>query len=175
MRGMTRGIGKRHASSLYLIREVSAMPLSQTVVHTINATQPVLEEYGKDIAVRLHVRLKKTYPRTWARFVKDPGNHPRMLARIMTTFSRSVGTPDDKADTRPQQAAADVFNRLAPEDYPMLGDALRASLQDVLGGTLTEAVLDAWKEAFFCLTENPLTPKPITFSQTKTYQIRPPR
>ncbi len=140
------------------------MSLPQSTIHTIKATYPVLQEYGEDIALCLHKVLLVKYPQTWATFVKSAEHKPRVLATAMAGFARSIDNLDDKIEIEACLTAIGVFTRLDPAQYPMLGDALLTALQDELGGTLSGTALDAWKEAFFCLTDKQPVQEPRTGS-----------
>lgn len=129
------------------------MSLSESSVTTVKATIPVLKEHGLAITERMYEVLFDKYPETKPLFSDAPGDQPKILAAAVAAYAMNIDNLDALSDAVSRMAAAHVRTSVKPEHYPTVGDALVTAMSDVLGAAATPAVLDAWTEAFFFLSD----------------------
>jgi nitric oxide dioxygenase len=129
------------------------MPLTVSTIITVKASIPVLEKYGLTISSRMYDILFEKYPDTRAMFSQAPEQQPNILAAAVAAYARNIDNLGSLADAVSKISKTHVRNNVKPEHYPMLGDALFTAMQDVLGDAATPEVLEAWKEAYFFLSD----------------------
>jgi nitric oxide dioxygenase len=127
--------------------------LTEKTIALIKATLPVMQEHGEAIAAKTYELLFKHYPQTHPLFSKAPANQPKILARSVILYSEHI---DNLAVISPildkiaqKHVAADVH----PGHYPMFGHSFIQAMREVLGKSVDEDVIMAWKEAYFYLAE----------------------
>lgn len=129
------------------------MTLSTTTIETVKATIPVLQEHGTAITSRMYDILFEKYPQTKALFSDAPEDQPNVLASAVAAYAMNIENLDALHDAVDRMAAAHIRTQVKPEHYPMVGDALLTAMAEVLGDAATPEILEAWKEAYFFLSD----------------------
>lgn len=130
-------------------------PLSPQTIATVKATAPVLVQHGVAITKRMYERLFVD-PEIKALFddaAQASGEQPRRLAAAIVAFAQNVDNLPALAGAVERMASRHVETRVKPEHYPAVAQALLPAIRDVLGEAATDAVLDAWGEAYWFLAD----------------------
>jgi len=129
------------------------MSLSPSTIETVKATVPVLREHAETITSTMYDILFDKYPETKALFNDAPDEQPKVLAAAVSAYAINIDNLDALGDAVGKMSAAHVRTHVQPEHYPMVGDALITAMKDVLGNAATPAILEAWSEAYFFLSD----------------------
>jgi nitric oxide dioxygenase len=117
----------------------------------IKSTAPVLAEHGIAITSHFYKRLLNNHPELRNVFNtahQSTGGQSAALAHAV--WSYAVNIDNLGALT---QAVSRIGNKhaslsVSPDQYPVVGDNLLASIKEVLGDAVDQPVLDAWKAAY---------------------------
>jgi nitric oxide dioxygenase len=129
--------------------------LSPQTIATVKATAPVLVQHGVAITTRMYERLFVD-PEIKALFdqaAQASGEQPRRLAAAIVAFAQNVDNLPALTGAVERMASRHVETRVKPEHYPAVANALLPAIRDVLGEAATDAVLDAWGEAYWFLAD----------------------
>lgn len=117
----------------------------------VKSTAPVLAEHGIAITSHFYNRLLSNHPELRNVFNtahQSTGGQSAALAHAV--WSYAVNIDNLGALT---QAVSRIGNKhaslsVSPDQYPVVGDNLLASIKEVLGDAVDQPVLDAWKAAY---------------------------
>ncbi|KAK5289745.1 Nitric oxide oxidoreductase [Exophiala xenobiotica] len=117
----------------------------------VKSTAPVLAEHGIAITSHFYKRLLRNHPELRNVFNtahQSTGGQSAALAHAV--WSYAVNIDNLGALTR---AVSRIGNKhaslsVSPDQYPVVGDNLLASIKEVLGDAVDQPVLDAWKAAY---------------------------
>jgi nitric oxide dioxygenase len=129
--------------------------LSPEAVAVVKATAPVLVQHGLAITTRMYERLFVD-PSIKAMFdeaAQTSGEQPKRLAGAIVAFAQNVDNLPALAGAVERMAERHVATRVKPEHYPVVAQALLASIRDVLGEAATDEVISAWTEAYGVLAD----------------------
>ncbi|MVP02058.1 NO-inducible flavohemoprotein [Paenibacillus lutrae] len=125
--------------------------LSEKTIAIIKSTVPVLEIHGEAITRRFYKLLFTNHPELLNVF-----NHANQLqgrqqaALANAVYAAAVHIDHLEAILPAVKQIAHKHRSLGikPESYPIVGENLLAAIQDVLGDSATEEILQAWGEAY---------------------------
>jgi nitric oxide dioxygenase len=117
----------------------------------VKSTAPVLANRGVEITARFYKQMLDRHPELKNMFNianQDTLAQPAALAHAVWAYAANIDDLD-ALDT----AVSRIGNRHAslgvtPDQYPIVGEHLLASIKDVLGEAVDEAMMDAWKAAY---------------------------
>ncbi|WFF42334.1 NO-inducible flavohemoprotein [Salinicola endophyticus] len=125
--------------------------LSPDQIATVKQTIPVLEAHGETLTRHFYTRMFAHNPEVKPYFNpahQREGAQQRALAGAILAYARHI---DDTAALAP---AVEVIAHkhasltIRPEHYPIVGENLIASIQEVLGDAATPDIIDAWEAAY---------------------------
>lgn len=122
----------------------------------VKSTAPVLADHGVAITSHFYKRILDNHPELKNIFNtshQSTGAQPAALAHAVWSYAVNIDNLGalEKAVSRIGHKHASLG--VAPEQYPIVGENLLASIQEVLGGAVNKRVLDAWAAAYQQLAE----------------------
>lgn len=133
-----------------------AEALRPVTIRTVKATAPILRERGLQITRRMYERLFQDED-IKALFNQahhgEEGAQPRTLAGAIHVYADHIDQLDQLAPMVERIAQKHVALTIAPEHYPVVGEALLGAIGDVLGQAATAEVVVAWEEAYQFLAD----------------------
>ena len=130
-------------------------PLSAETIAIVKSTAPALQIHGFAITTRMYERLFED-PKIKALFdqaAQISGEQPKRLAGAILAYAKNVDNPAVLASAIERMASRHVATHVKPEHYPAVANALLPAIRDVLGDAATDAVLNAWGEAYWFLAD----------------------
>jgi nitric oxide dioxygenase len=125
--------------------------LSARQIEIVKSTAPVLADRGIDITTHFYKRMLDAHPELKNIFNtahQATGAQPAALAHSIWAYASNIDNLGalDQAVSRIGNKHASL--NVSPEQYPIVGEHLLASIQEILGDAVNGEVLDAWKEAY---------------------------
>ncbi|EXJ85069.1 nitric oxide dioxygenase [Capronia epimyces CBS 606.96] len=117
----------------------------------VKSTVPVLAEHGVAITSHFYKRLLNNHPELRNIFNsahQSTGTQPAALAHAVLAYAAHI---DDLGVLT--SAVSRIGNKhaslgITPDQYPIVGENLLASIKEVLGDAVDQPVLDAWAAAY---------------------------
>ncbi|MEJ7927611.1 globin domain-containing protein [Sphingobium sp. AN641] len=131
-------------------------PLSQQTVDIVKATGPALQQHGVAITTRMYQRLFEDaeVKAMFDQAAKESGEQPRRLAAAILGYAQNIDRLRALDGAVARMVARHVETGVKAEHYPKVAAALLPAIRDVLGADVaTDAVLDAWGEAYWFLAD----------------------
>lgn len=124
--------------------------LSKTTIETVKATIPFLQENGQALTQHFYKRMFAGNPEVKEFFNQanqKTGNQQQALGAAICAFAQNIETPENLAEAVSRISNKHVSLGIKPEHYPIVGEHLLGSIDDLLNPAPKE-VLDAWAEAY---------------------------
>jgi nitric oxide dioxygenase len=125
--------------------------LTQHTKDIVKATAPVLAEHGYDIIKHFYRSLLGTHPELKNVFNmrhQERGQQQEALARAVYAYAANIEDPSCLAAVLEGIANKHVSLGVTPDQYPLVGEHLLASIRAVLGEAATDEVISAWAQAY---------------------------
>jgi nitric oxide dioxygenase len=125
--------------------------LSASTIATVKATVPVLQQHGEQITRHFYTTMFRDYPELKAYFNaahQAAGTQPRALANSVLAYAAHIDRLDALKDALPLIVQKHASLDIRPEHYPIVGRCLLRAIREVLGAAATDAVIDAWAQAY---------------------------
>ncbi|WP_127580439.1 NO-inducible flavohemoprotein [Paenibacillus koleovorans] len=125
--------------------------LSQQTIRIIRSTVPVLEVHGTAITKTFYKLLFTEYPELLNLFNHANQNQGRQQTALSNAIYAAALHIDKLETILPairQIAHKHRSLGVKPEQYPIVGQTLLKAIREVLGLAATEAILQAWEEAY---------------------------
>jgi nitric oxide dioxygenase len=125
--------------------------LTQHTKDIVKATAPVLAEHGYDIIKHFYRSLLGTHPELKNVFNmrhQERGQQQEALARAVYAYAANIEDPSCLAAVLEGIANKHVSLGVTPDQYPLVGEHLLASIRTVLGEAATDEVISAWAQAY---------------------------
>lgn len=125
--------------------------LSTQVRETVKATAPVLEQHGVDLTTHFYARMFEHNPELREIFNQGhqrSGSQQHALAMAVAAYARHIDDPSVLGPVLERIAHKHVSLGIRPEHYGIVGRHLLASICEVLGIAETDAIIDAWRQAY---------------------------
>lgn len=129
------------------------MSLSPETIAIVKATAKPVAENAEAITKRMYEILFEHHPETKLLFKDAAADQHKKLAAAVGAYAANIERLDVLGDAVEKMAQSHVRTGVKPEHYPMVGVSLLAAVKDVLGDAATDEVLNAWKEAYFFLSD----------------------
>ena len=130
--------------------------LTPETIATVKATGPALQKHGLAITTRMYERLFVD-PAVKALFdmaAQESGEQPRRLAAAILGYAQNIDKLENLGPAVARMVARHVETGVKAEHYPYVAQALLPAIRDVLGAEVaTDAVLDAWGQAYWFLAD----------------------
>ncbi|WP_137128590.1 NO-inducible flavohemoprotein [Rhizobium sp. FY34] len=121
----------------------------------VKATVPILETGGEALTTHFYKIMLDEYPEVRPLFNQAHqihGSQPRALANAILQYARHIDDLGALGSLPARIIQKHVALQILPEHYPVVGTCLLRAIREVLGAeTATDAVLDAWGEAYWQL------------------------
>lgn len=125
--------------------------LTQATRDTVKATAPVLAAHGYDIIKHFYRSLLGTHPELKNIFNmrhQERGQQQQALARAVYAYAANIDDPTCLAAVLEGIANKHASLGVKPEQYPIVGEHLLASIKAVLGEAATDDIISAWAQAY---------------------------
>lgn len=125
--------------------------LSEATMTVIKATVPVLQQHGEQITRHFYQIMFRDYPEVKAYFNQAhqaAGTQPRALANAVLAYAAHIDRLEALQGALPVIIQKHVSLDIRPEHYPIVGSCLLRAIKEVLGDGATDAVIDAWGQAY---------------------------
>jgi nitric oxide dioxygenase len=130
--------------------------LSDLTIAIVKSTAPVLQEHGETLTKHFYKRMFSQNPEVAPYF--NPANQAvgvqqRALAGAICAYAANIDNLEVLGNAVELIAQKHASLQIKPEHYPIVGENLLASIQEVLGEGATKEVIDAWAEAYGFLAD----------------------
>ncbi|MDY6842210.1 MAG: NO-inducible flavohemoprotein [Pseudomonadota bacterium] len=122
----------------------------------IKQTVPVLQENGEVLTRHFYERMFRENPEVLPFFNpahQQAGTQQRALAGAICAYAQHIENPAALADAVELIAQKHASLGIQAEHYPIVGENLLASIQEVLGEAATPEIIDAWAAAYGVLAD----------------------
>ena len=130
--------------------------LSDSTIAIVKSTGPALRQHGVAITTAMYARLfqdaevKKMFDQA----AQVSGEQPKRLAAAILGYAENIDKLGALDGAVARMVARHVQTGVKPEHYPKVAAALLPAIREVLGAEVaTDAVLDAWAEAYQFLAD----------------------
>jgi nitric oxide dioxygenase len=130
--------------------------LSRQTIETVQATIPVLVAHGEALTRHFYRRMFTGDPAVRAFFNpahQHSGSQQRARAAAICAYAQNIENPAALAGAVELIAQKHCSLGVLPEHYPVVGKHLLGSIQEVLGDAATDAIINAWAEAYGFLAD----------------------
>jgi nitric oxide dioxygenase len=130
--------------------------LCRQIVETVQATIPVLVAHGETLTRHFYQRMFTGDPAVRAFFNpahQQSGGQQRALAAAICAYAQNIENPAALAGAVELIAQKHCSLGVLPEHYPVVGKHLLGSIKEVLGDAATDAIVNAWAEAYGVLAD----------------------
>ncbi|KZL10616.1 NO-inducible flavohemoprotein [Pseudovibrio sp. Ad26] len=125
--------------------------ISQTTIEIVKSTAPILQEHGEVLTQHFYKRMLSRNPEVASFFNtsnQEQGTQQRALAGAVTAFALHIDNLEVLAGAVELIAQKHAALQIKAEHYPIVGENLLASIQEVLGDAATDSIINAWAEAY---------------------------
>ena len=132
------------------------LELSPAHTEIVKSTAPVLAEHGIAITSHFYKRLLENHPELRNIFNtahQSTGAQPAALAHAVWAYAANIDNLGALTSAVSRISNKHASLGVVPEQYPIVGDTLLASIKEVLGDAVDQRVLDAWKAAYAQLAD----------------------
>lgn len=132
-----------------------SITLSPSTIETVKATIPFLQENGTKLTGHFYKRLFAGNPEVKEYFNisnQESGAQQQALGGAICAFAQSIETPENLASAVSRISNKHVSLGIKPEHYPVVGEHLLGSINDLLDPAPPE-ILAAWGEAYGFLAD----------------------
>lgn len=129
--------------------------LSPETISTVKATIPFLQENGLKLTKHFYERLFAGNPEVKEYFNasnQESGVQQQALGGAICAFAQNIETPENLASAVSRIANKHASLGIKPEHYPIVGEHLLGSIDDLLSPAPPE-ILAAWGEAYGFLAD----------------------
>ncbi|OBT55109.1 hypothetical protein VE04_04462 [Pseudogymnoascus sp. 24MN13] len=138
----------RHTSALHTS---APPPLTPEQTAIVKSTAPALEQHGTAITSHFYKRILAAVPELRNVFNaahQESGEQQSALARAVWGYAAHIDDLDKLSSTVSRIGHKHAGLGVAPEHYPIVGEHLLASIQEVLGDGVNATVMEAWAAAY---------------------------
>jgi nitric oxide dioxygenase len=125
--------------------------LTQQTKDIVKATAPVLAAHGYDIIKHFYRSLLAAHPELKNVFNmrhQERGQQQEALARAVYAYAANIEDPSTLAALLEGIANKHASLDVRPEQYPIVGEHLLASIKAVLGDAASADIISAWAQAY---------------------------
>ena len=133
-----------------------ARTLTPETVAIVKATGPALQQHGLAITTRMYERLfiYEEVRELFDMAAQASGEQPRRLAAAILGYAQNIDKLQNLTPAVERMVARHVETGIKAAHYPYVAEALLPAIRDVLGEDVaTDAVLDAWGQAYWFLAD----------------------
>ena len=130
--------------------------LSQQTIDIVKSTAPILDQHAETLTRHFYKRMFSHNPEVAPFFNpahQHSGSQQRALAGAICAYAANIDNLEVLGGAVELIAQKHASLMIKPEHYPIVGANLLASIREVLGEGATDAVIDAWAEAYGFLAD----------------------
>ncbi|XSG81809.1 MAG: NO-inducible flavohemoprotein [Methyloligella sp. ZOD6] len=130
--------------------------LSAETIAIVKSTVPVLEAHGETLTRHFYKRMFSHNPEVKPFFNQAhqrAGLQQQALAGAICAYAANIDNLGALGPAVELIAQKHVSLQIKPEQYPIVGENLLASIKEVLGDGATDEVINAWAEAYGLLAD----------------------
>lgn len=130
--------------------------LSEKTISIIKSTVPTLQENGETLTRHFYERMFEENPEVRAFFNpanQASGGQQQALAAAICAYAANIDNLGALTGAVEVIAQKHASLQIKPEHYPIVGENLLASIEEVLGEAASVEVIDAWAAAYGVLAE----------------------
>ncbi|KAI9098319.1 nitric oxide dioxygenase [Phlyctochytrium arcticum] len=134
---------------LHATSNCRALTRSQTEI--VKSTAPVLAEHGIAITTHFYKRMLNNHPELKNVFNsahQATGAQPAALAHAVWAYASNIDNLGALSSAVSRIGHKHASLGITPDQYPIVGENLLASIKEVLGDAVDDKVLDAWTAAY---------------------------
>ena len=117
----------------------------------VKSTAPVLAEHGVAITSHFYKRMLNNHPELRNVFNsahQDTGTQPAALAHAVWAYASNIDNLGALTTAVSRIGHKHASLGITPDQYPIVGENLLASIKEVLGDAVNQPLLDAWGAAY---------------------------
>ena len=125
-------------------------------IEVIKSTIPILEDSGEALTQHFYTRMFKGHPQVKEFFNianQHAGTQQGALAASICACAKNIDNPKVLVEILKPVAQKHASLRIQPEHYPIVGEHLLGSIQELLKIDSKHPIIDAWTVAYALLTE----------------------
>jgi hemoglobin-like flavoprotein len=125
--------------------------LSASTIAIVKSTGSALRQHGVAITTAMYARLFQDaeVKAMFDQAAQESGEQPKRLAAAILGYAENIDKLGALDGAVARMVARHVETGVKPEHYPKVAAALLPAIREVLGEEVaTDAVLDAWAEAY---------------------------
>jgi nitric oxide dioxygenase len=125
--------------------------LTEQTIAIVKSTAPILEQHGELLTRHFYKRMFSHNPEVAPFFNQTnqaAGTQQRALAAAICAYAANIDNLEVLGGAVELIAQKHASLQIQAEHYPIVGENLLASIREVLGEGATEAVIQAWAEAY---------------------------
>jgi len=125
--------------------------LSSTTVAIVKSTVPILEQHGELLTRHFYKRMFEKNPEVapfFNRTNQQSGTQQKALAAAICAYAANIDNLEVLGGAVELIAQKHASLQIQPEQYPIVGENLLASIREVLGAGATDEIINAWGEAY---------------------------
>lgn len=130
--------------------------LSEKTMAIVKSTAPILQEHGETLTRHFYQRMFTHNPEVAPFFNpahQTAGKQQRALAGAIAAYAANIDNLEVLGGAVELIAQKHASLMIKPEHYPIVGQNLLASIQEVLGEDATDEIIEAWAEAYGFLAD----------------------
>ncbi|MFI4957237.1 MAG: NO-inducible flavohemoprotein [Gammaproteobacteria bacterium] len=130
--------------------------LSPKTMTIVKATAPILDQHGEALTRHFYKRMFAHNPEVIPFFNpahQVSGTQQKALAGAICAYAANIDNLGALGGAVELIAQKHASLQIKPEQYPVVGSNLLASIREVLGEGATDEVIDAWAEAYGFLAD----------------------
>lgn len=130
--------------------------LSDKTMAIVKSTAPILQEHGETLTRHFYQRMFTHNPEVAPFFNpanQTAGKQQRALAGAIAAYAANIDNLEVLGGAVELIAQKHASLMIKPEHYPIVGQNLLASIQEVLGEGATDEIIEAWAEAYGFLAD----------------------
>lgn len=130
--------------------------LSQNTINIVKSTASILNEQGEKLTRHFYQRMFSHNPEVKPFFNpahQTGGSQQRALAGAICAYAANIDNLEVLGEAVELIAQKHASLLIKPEHYPIVGENLLASIQEVLGDVATPEVIEAWGGAYGFLAD----------------------
>lgn len=128
--------------------------LSQQTIEIVKSTAPILQQHGETLTKHFYKRMFAHNPEVIPFFNhanQTEGTQQKALAAAITAYASHIDNLNSLKNAVELIAQKHSSLQIKAEHYPIVGENLLASIKEVLGEGATDAIINAWAEAYWFL------------------------
>lgn len=148
--------------------------LSAETIAIVKSTGPALQRHGVAITARMYERLFQYAPirEMFDIAAQQSGEQPRRLAAAILAYAQNIDKLENLTGAVRRMVERHVDTGVKAEHYPFVAEALLPAIRDVLGEEVaTDAVLDAWGQAYWFLADLLIAAEAARYAERATSEL----